>query len=348
MRHKYAGKQALFIGIALFCSFYAFSLAYALDEQITDKYVSALPSPQQEAKEQAFAPRPGGKMKVTGFVDIQQGYDNNVDLDSNRFKDGFLQTTANIDTAYSFTETFKFRGGADYFQTIYYKHNKNNLSDVSPYIGFDYEFMPGVVSRNRFIFDYFSYPNEKENTFTGIVLSSYIRQYFCDYIFHEAGYEYLRRWYPDRATFDDNGFYGLFDRADERYRMKYNLGFIFPRAFFTLSNEFQINDSNDKYQEYYDYSLYRLKPSVIFFLRDDLYTDIGLLYKYTAYKDRRSTENSDKKERDNTFLFNVSVYYEFMKNVTLGITYSYSENISNDPFQKYSGSILSGGLYYSF
>jgi hypothetical protein len=320
----------------------------AIDEEVIDKYPSAEPSPRQQEREQAFIPALGKRLEVTGFVDVQQGYDNNTDLDSKRHKDGFFQTMANLDVTYKAADSLDLKTGVDVFDTIYYNYNINNLLDVAPYVGFNYELIPGVISRNRFIFDYFAYPNEKESTYAGITLSSYLRHYIVEDIYHEGGFEYLRRWYPDRKSFLSDATKSNEDRVDDRYRVQYNIGVYSKRFLVKLSNEFSWNDSNDLYQDYYDYWLYRLKPSVMFFFTDRFYTNVSLTYKYTDYKDRRSTEDASRKERDHTYILNASLYYDISKNITVEATYSYSENVSNDPFQKYSGSIISGGIYYSF
>lgn len=328
--------------------FFGRVLSFAVDEQILDRYPSAEPKPSQEEREEEFYYPEERRLLINGFINLQQGYDNNVDLDSKRHKDGFLQSTSNVDITYRQAENLHIKMGMDSFKAVYYNYNRNNLFDMAPYVGFDFEPIPGLISMNRFIFDYFWYPNQKEDTYKGIVLSTYLRQYILDELYHEVGYEYLRRWYPDQKTYLSSGLQSGEDRADDRYRVKYNIGYYANRFMLRLSNEYSKNDSNDSYQDYYDYWLYRVKPSVMFFFTQKLYTDVGIIYKYTHYKDRRSTDDSGKRERDNTYILTSSLYYDITRNLTLGVTYSYSENHSNDPFQKYSGSIVSGGLYYNF
>ena len=109
-----------------------------------------------------------------------------------------------------------------------------------------------------------------------------------------------------------------------------------------------VDITTDKFQEYYDYWVYRLRPSIMFFFTEKFYTDLSFIYKHTNYKDRRSTEEAGRIEKDHTYIVNSSWYYDLTDNISLSVTYSYSENVSNDPFQKYSGSIISGGIYYSF
>jgi len=340
----------MFVFVFIFLSLFLWCLSssFALDEQITDKYPVEEPSSPQEERTREPGYQPDRRVNITGFAGILQGYDNNVDLDSERHNDGFNQGIANVDVTYEQTKDLKLKAGVDVFELIYYKYNIDNLSDISPYTGVDLELTPGLVSRNRFAFDYFSYPNRKESTFAGITLSSYLRHFILEDIYHELGYEYLYRWYPDRKITLGSLETGDDDRVDGRHKTKYNIGVYSTRLFVKLSNEISWNDSNNGYQNYYDYWLYRVKPSVMFFFTDRFYTDVSFVYKYTHYNDRRSTENSTRVVRDHTYMANTSFYYDISRNVTFGLTYSYSENQSNDPFQKYSGSILSGGIYYSF
>jgi len=345
-------RTALFsvIFLTIICLAYMPSAHAALDETVTDKYPSAGPTPQQaermEKEEYAYGIK--DRVSVSGFADIQQGYDNNVDLNSKRHKDGFLQSSASVDVTYEQTDDLKFKAGLDKFSTIYYKYNANNLFDLSPYVGVDYQILPNLVSKNRFIYDYFWYPNYKESTFSGIVLSSYLRHFISRDLYHEIGYEYLKRWYPDQKTYLVNVRKGDDDRIDDRYRVKYNIGYYGRRFYVGLSNEYSWNDSNDTYQDYYDYWTYRVRPTFMYFFTEKIYTDLSLIYKHIHYKDRRSSEDVNKLVRDNTYILSTSLYYDITKALTLGMTYSYSENTSNDPFQKYSGSIVTGGLYCNF
>lgn len=323
--------------------------AFAVDQEITDKYVSAGTSP--EAEELAVKQREPGildKFKVDGYIDVQQGYDNNVDLNSKRHKDGFLQTSANGEVVFKQNNRSRWRAGADFFSTVYYKYNVNNIFDINPYLGYDYAITPDIIWRNRVGYEYFAYPNQKESSFSGLNLRTTLRHYFLENAYHELTGEYIKRWFPDRKVALHDLRMSRTDRADDRWRLRYNVGVYGEKFFARVSNQVSNNESNDQYQEYYDYWLYRLRPSVMIFITDKLYTDLSLLYRYTKYKDRRNTEDSSEKVYENTYVGTAALYYDITKNVTLELTYSYTDNTSNDPFQRYSGTIITGGLYYSF
>ncbi|MDP8299657.1 MAG: hypothetical protein P9L88_07150 [Candidatus Tantalella remota] len=325
--------------------------AYAIDQQVEDRYPGAQPPPptvQQLEQQEEWEYDPKDHLRTGGYIDQQMGYDNNVDLDSKRHKDGFSQTMANINGQYTILDNVKLKAGLDLFTTIYFRYNKNNILDISPFVGLDWDIMDSLSLRTRLIYDGFFFPNDEESTFNGLYLKTYLRHYITKDFYQEGGVEYLMRWYPDQKTYLTNGFISDKDRFDKRVRFKYNLGYFSENFFVGLSNEFARNDSNDTFEQYYDYWLYRLRPSIMYFFTDKFYTDLSLVYKYTHYKDRRATNNINNVERDNTYIFNSSFYYDIKDDLTVSVTYSYSENSSNDPFEKYSGSVITAGIYYTF
>ena len=345
--------RSLFISAVILAAIvivYSLPCALALDEEVRDRYpaVELPPEDLERWDEEEYQDWTEEGLEYRGYIDIQQGYDNNVDLDPDRHKDGFLQSMVNVDLTYKGVNKLKIKAGTDVFSTIYYKYNYDNLLDVTPYVGVDIDILPNLVLTNRAKYDYFSYPNTKERTFSGLVLSSTLRHYVKKDLYHEAGVEYLKRWYPDRKIYLNNGRITSRERIDDRFKVKYNVGYYGERYFLRLSNEFYKNDSSDEYQEYYDYWLYRVRPSVMVFITEKFYTDLSFIYKHFHYEDRRSTDNANQRTRNNNYIFNAAFFYDLTKKVTLSFTYSYNEMDSNDPFERYSGSIVSGGVYYSF
>ncbi len=282
------------------------------------------------------------------YLDVQQGYDNNVNLDSQRLADGFSQIVANAQTIYKLTDKIYVNAGTDVFNMIYYNQKNENIFDVAPYVGFDVEFTRDLIWYNKATYDFFWYPNSKEDTVVEIRAETSIRQYLMSNTYHQLTFEYTNRWYPDRKIFTVDGRKGNNDRRDERYKGKYRIATFYSKFVFRLDNEFYYNDSDDMFQDYYDYWVYRVRPSLLYFITDKFYIDTGLIYKYTDHDDRRSTANSMRTVKENLFIFSASAFYDLTKNVTMQFTYSYSENVSNEPIEQYSGSIVTGGFYYSF
>ncbi|MFQ5953179.1 MAG: hypothetical protein ACE5JK_07230, partial [Candidatus Omnitrophota bacterium] len=288
------------------------------------------------------------KLEVDISFEIQPGYDNNVDLNSKRRKDGFLQSTANAEIDYPLTETMKVEGGVDLFTTIYYIYNVDNIFDVAPYIELDWWITEDYRWQNKIMYDYFSYPNDKASTYSSVQLSTDMRQYLSDSVYHEIEYRYSERWYPDRKATRNDGIRDNADRKDNRNTIKYTIGASSATLYLKLSNELYHNNSNDNFMDYYDYLVYRVRPSITYFFTDNIFANTNFSYKLILYDDRRVRENTERTVRDNTFTWGTSLFYDLTKNIMLGVTYVYTENVSNEPFNKYSGSIASGGVYYTF
>ena len=289
------------------------------------------------------------KVKVYAAVDLQQGYDNNVNLNSKREEDGYSQFFSFVEIALEENEETSLTAGFDVFNITYYKYNKNNILSVMPYIKGSWKIHPEYVIKGSVSLDHFNHPNLKENTYTGIVSEVSLRNIIIEDIYQELGYVNIARWYPHRKTYIPSGQQGGEDRMDTRNIIKYTVGsFVFGRTLLKMAHEFYINDSNDGFQEYYDYGVYKFKPSATFFFTEDLYLNSSFTYKFRDYKDRRSTENIQSVIHENTTVYNTSLYYDITDNLTFGVTYSYRENYPSDPFYKYSGSLISSGLHLIF
>ncbi len=320
----------------------------ALEEELVEeKYASDTLSSQMEDRSNLI-PTTHEDYDIYFSFDAQQGYDNNVELDSNRYKDGFFQGSANLEIGYKKIDKLNLKTGIDLFDVTYYKYNRNNLVDIYPYISSDIEVSENWIWKNQIGIDFFNYPNDKESSFTGTELSTALRNYLSETLYHEAEFEYFLRWYPDNKVTLHDARIGNDDREDARYKVSYVIGKHFEKFSVKLYNEGYFNESNTDFEDYYDYWIYRIKPSIMYFFTDKLYTNLSFTYKYTDYKDRRSSEDSEKHVRDNTYIVSSSFFYDITKEFSVGITYTYSENASDDPLQKYSGSVVSGGIYYSF
>lgn len=338
--------------LVFFLFFFFADKCFSLDEQVTDKY-QATKSQSAVKMDRAMRKTPPttkkSPLKIKVSVDAKQGYDNNVDLDSQRHADGFFQNITDLDAVYTVNKKVKLKAGIEIFDTIYYKYNVDNLLDVVPYVGFEWEIIPGVKWINKCVYDYFDFPNKKQNTYSGLEVRTYLRHQISKKIYHEVGYEHQNRWYVNNPTVGSDLRTTSENRADERNLIKYSVGTFWGKKFMLkLSNELYRNDSNYEYQEYYDYWVYALRPFAMYFFTDKFYTSGGFAYKYRDYKDRRSSEDINKKTSENTFLYNAGFYYDLTKNLTLEFMYSYSENDPSDPYYKYSGSVVSGGVYYTF
>ncbi|MFQ5952536.1 MAG: hypothetical protein ACE5JK_03920 [Candidatus Omnitrophota bacterium] len=299
-------------------------------------------------------------LDILGVVDQQYGFDNNANLESDREKDGFVETAMMLDFTYKTTTAgLHLKAGVDVFNALYLINNVNNFFSTSPYVGFDLQITENLISVNRFIYNHF-YTNNNPSNFSDITLSTDLRHYILDNFYHEAGYAFTHRWYPHSpirilATLPvafraPNSILGNEDRQDHRYKVNYNVGWILPNTSIELDNAFIGNNSNYTYQQTYDYWIYRVNPSILHYFTDKFYGDVGFTYEYRRYKDLRGIDVSNRNRlvRENYWDTTASLYYDIADDTTCNVTYTYNENRSRDPFLKYSSSTVSVGISYRF
>jgi hypothetical protein len=331
--------------ILLFLCLMTSIAAYALDEDVQERYPGAM-KPDASIISKA---RSVDNLDIHFSFDSQVGYDNNVNLDPSRDKDGYTQQLVSLDMAYPLSKKFSWEFGGDIFTNMYFYEKKNNLIDYSPYAAAVYKLTDDIILRGESALDYFSSPNAKKNTYVSGEFSLSVEHSWLTDFSQEIKYTHYERCYPDRKVANEVEEYPGTDRYDQRDELSYILGaFIFNTASLQLTNSIYYNDSNDNFRDYYDYWAYRLKPAVLYFFTDDLYAMGSIIYKHTNYDDRRSREDVNNVINDNKLIYNLSLYYNVTTHLALNIVFSYRENYPDDPYFKYSGSSFSTGLSYTF
>jgi len=117
-----------------------------------------------------------------------------------------------------------------------------------------------------------------------------------------------------------------------------------------LSSEYFVNNSNDRFHDYYDYQNIRLGASMIYLLTNKMSAYLAYNKLYKTYKNRTLPTSADStvRQKDHGFTAVAALYYDIYKNTTLSVSYAYRQNHSNYAAQKYSGSITTLGLHYRF
>ena len=283
------------------------------------------------------------------FAGVIQGFDNNVNLDPERRKDGFLETSLNTEAAYNYTDDIRLEVENYTTDILYYNVNDANLLDFYNRAGLELDlFDDAVVISADYALDYVWFPCDKDGTYYGNYAMVAVKHNISADLYHEVGYKFLYKSYTHDKTLGSNGTRTDDYRSDFRNSMDYEAGlYIADKVMISTNVQFYRNNSNYQYFDYYDYWSFRIRPSLTVNVTDKLYLTGNFSYQRRNYDDRLSSENSEH-VHDNTYSFNLSALYELTKSFTLTTGLSYRENVSNEPLQKYSGTIITAGLYYSF
>jgi hypothetical protein len=285
-----------------------------------------------------------------GYVDLSFGYNNNVNSNSDRNGDVFLQMSSRIQAAYTGWNELRPLIGLDTFATKYSEREDSDGYDISAFTGVDWKINPGLLWSNRIIFDKYIMPNSKNSNFYAPKFSTSIKHLLAKRLSHKFTYEWSYLDYYKRIIRTGSGQLSTDDtkRHDYRDRYAYSLRFQLDKVSFGLLSEMIFNDSNYTLEDYYDYRSFRVKPSITYFFNDKLSAKLTYGTKEKDYKNRTVSTNSNDEVCETNVSYSTAIYYDLKKNVTCGITYSYTENSSNEPTQEYSASTILGNFTYIF
>jgi len=345
--------KRLTITIILFCALFLYNTVTIAQEAAQVKsedkydylagltYIDTITQPVKRALRE-------NKIDLNFFAGILQGYDNNVNLDPDRKKDGFLQTSLDTELTYNYTDDIRLKVENDTSDIAYYNTHSANMLDIYNKAGLELDLYRDMFTVGTdYALDLVIFPIDIDGTYLGNQVRAYLKHNITSWFYQKIMYKFLNKNFTRGRTKKADGEQGGY-RKDYRNGMDYEVGtYISDKAVLRAGIEFYYNKSNYKYFNYYDFWSFKVTPSCIFLITDKLSVSGSFSYQQRLYDARLSSE-TDAHVYDDTYTVNASVLYDLTKSFTLVLNYLYRENSSNEPLQKYSGSIITGGVYYSF
>ena len=315
------------------------------EEQTTEKYLG---KSEEKAYKKVEVVKEGQRYKTKLLVAAIQGYDNNVFLDPRREHDTFSEAILDASVIYPLNGRWDVIGGVSAHDITYWKATDANLIDTDLKLAFEGKLLAGMTLNAYNDIEIVEYQANDDGEYIGDKAGFVLKQKLPKNFFHSLRYEFFYKNYSDRKARNGWGGFSDRDRQDDRNTVYYDLGVYLRKSMFKVFGEYFLNDSNDIYLDYYDYDSIRLGSSMIYLLTDKMSTSLSYYRQFRDYSDRTIPGDNTVGEKDRTWVTTASLYYDIRKNTTLGLNYSYRQNLSNNPAQKYSGSIASLGLYCRF
>jgi hypothetical protein len=315
------------------------------EEQTTEKYLG---KSEEKAYKKVEAVKEGQRYRTKLLAAAIQGYDNNVFLDPRRAQDTFSEAIVDAGVSYPLSGRWDVTGGISAHNITYWKETDANLTDVDLKFGFDGKLPGGMTLTAYNDVELVEYQANADGNYLGDKVGLVLKQKLPNNFFHSFNYEYFYRHYSDMRTLDASGMISDRKRQDSRNTVYYDLGVYLKKTMFKVFGEYYYNDSNDNFLDYYDYQSLRLGSSMIYLLTGKMSASFSYYRQFRNYSGRTIPGDATQAEKDRTWVSSASLFYDIYKNATLGLSYSYRQNLSNNPTQKYSGSITSLGLYCRF
>jgi len=277
-----------------------------------------------------------------------QGYDNNVFLDPRRKGDTFSEGILDAKAEYSLSGRWKVFGDVAVHDITYWEATDASLVDTDVKFGFEGKLPVNLTFTALNNVEVVAYPHYGDGTYFGEKAGFGLKQRLPHNLFQAFGYEYFYKHYTDQKSHLGWGGKSDIKRIDHRNTFDYEFGVYLKKAMLKLSSEFFVNDSNDKFHDYYDYQSIRIGPSMIYLITDKMSAYLAYTRQFKVYENRTLPTNLTKREHDQGYTTIGSLYYEIYKNATLSLSYAYRQQRSNNPGYKYSGSITTLGAHYRF
>jgi len=328
-----------------------FAFAQPADKEVPLRYTDSSSSGWQSFLERGT---------VKNFLSISQGYDNNVYLNSAREHDPFTQITYKTTFTSPLCDTMDAILGYEVMSLLYPQEHDVDMIKNGVRIGLDTKLSDAVKLSTSYYFDYIDYPNTGSDDFLDHRMDFVVKQNLPYKMYHSLGYEFMYKDYQERQTRVERvvDFFGFplnlgvintgKNRSDIRNSIEYEIGKYFPKDLIKASYQYYYNDSNERYLNFYDHDSYRGSISLTHIFTDKLFLYVSFSDQYRFFRSRMLTTNEGSHERDRTYIASSALFYNLNESLSVGLNYSYRKNDSNEPIEKYTGSLVSLGAYYKF
>ena len=291
-----------------------------------------------------------GEFVLDAATSAITGYDNNVNL--NRYdQDGsfFFQNNLSLYGKYPIIkDKMHIIGGYDFTWIKYFKFSDPDLIDNVLTVGIKTDLPKDLSWYIGYKADFVGFPRDKISRYTMNLAETKLRHDVTDWLYHEIGYEFFHKHYPDWKTFNSRGVLLERDRGDVRNTFIHKVGiFMGEKTFLKLDNRFYRNNSNELFLRFYDYNAFKTKTTLTQVLTNKLYGSLNFSYQYKAY-DKRSVSGQYFDQRDHLFTYGTTIFYDIIPSVSLGVSFDMLDNQSNENQQKYEDCIISSGIYAIF
>ena len=286
------------------------------------------------------------KMNAAALI----GYDNNTGLDAGRKEDLFAEEMVSLTYSRPLTDRLKMRLSSFLFNVNYFEATDNNVFIPMGNAGMDTLVIPGTVFQWDYRFKYIYFPNDETATALEHEGRVGLKQRISDRLQIRAGFGVLWEDFQERKIRQASGVLSADEeRNDLRLVVDSEAAFrILENVLLKAGFIYYSNDSNDQFHDYYDYGHAKYYASLHWQWSSKVSAYVKAAYENRDYGSRPLLDQPSVFEDDDIYTGLAALYYQLQANMALGVSYHYRQKNSNEPSQKYSGSITTLGLYYSF
>ena len=288
--------------------------------------------------------------EVKNFFSFSQGYDTNVYLsDTNREGDAFTQVVFKSTLTSALNDTTDGILGYRLMSLVYSDESDLDLIVNTFRVGVKHNINSKLSLLTDYKFGITNYINTGVDDFLDHRLRFKLKQKLPDKFYHSLSYELRYKDYDNRKIrLAPTILYSNKKREDLRNTLEYEVGKYFSKDLIRARFQYYHNDSNEHFLDYYDYDSYKTTVSLTHMFDNKTFGYFSFSRQYRDYSARTLILDAGSKEWQRTYVISAGLYYNIKKDLTLSCNYSYRQNWSNERTDRYSGSVMTMGIYYSF
>lgn len=282
------------------------------------------------------------------LLGVSAGYDNNAHLDSSRDGDSYLQTFFRATFNTTFTDQTKGNLTYELMNLMYGGESDLDLVRNGIKAEVDHTINDQISVSSGISFDSIEFLTSGDDDYYEDKFELKVTHKLPQNFYHSLGYNLMFRIYDQRCTRVSALVYTDKERADWRNGVEYEIGKYFESDLLKLELEYFNNKSNERYLDYYDYDAYKIGSSYTHIFNDKIFSYVSASQQSRNYKQRSLIDDANTTEWERTWLTSAAVFYNLNSSVSFGLNYSYRQNYSNEPADRYSGSLISLATYWKF
>jgi hypothetical protein len=288
-------------------------------------------------------------LRFSSSAAIFAGYDSNVELLPVSKGDVFEEFL------YSLGFIKPWAGGGRF--TLNYDLDAINYNEVTDAahllnhgrLGVHQKIVSWLTAGTGYDLGYFYYSKSDDDDLLRHSCFFYVRNNFSKKFYQQLLYESGLKDYQHRkalgttiSTYQDK------ERKDYRQSLEYTIAAsLVSQWFLKLKGEFLVNDSNAIYLAYYDYKSYEISPSVNYSLSEKARISSSFSFTRRDYDERLVTLKNFK-QKDYIYSASAGMQYDLNKKNSLYLLYTYRNNASNEPAEKYTENMVTCCWQYNF
>ena len=293
--------------------------------------------------------------RLTAHGSTRFGYDSNVDLDKNEDGDEFYEEKGGVDAIYA-PEGFNAWGvpfvlGARgrYSYLGYFDRDDMDRQTflLEPYVRMDLN--ENLRLEQAYDFRGRNYDSRNDLNYLSQGTKTTLVHRITPGLSHQFSFGYEHQEYDSvRKAIRDNGRPGPDDREDDRYEFIYGGKYKTGRWTFNLEGTWLLNDSNDDFVDFNDYSDLGVNGSASVRVYERLILTGFGGYHFRDYASRAPFPAFSPTQEDDWFFAGGRIFYSINLWSGVDVTFTWYENNSNDPNHDYDGTLTSVGYHLYF